>query len=406
MKNKIVIAIILVLLLPVIAYLALFVYGTYLIESVKMQQRAVDRKMESLKENDNGFGGESGLKVLDSGYYTSSHYWLDQSHVIFVREWLAGEDKYANANFVWDVQDNNIKPIELYGRLLCLRDGEIYFQSDSTEFPQAATNSSEGGIYLAKIAELDSKWILNDVVNSKDLISPPSDRYRFEWKQNCGYWYRLKREEQSLNEVPEHRFDYFHEWGWILRTPSLGQEGKQHIPEMGIFDIDKAIYSGQPGVKLADLPPVHDSEINDIQIQYLEYLDKFWLAVYSAEQPEINKSMFLVNRKGEYQEIPWLIKGWKKYNELPLLSRKGLVWEGYDYRLAKTSVYDLAGFIDHGGVHKFVHGNVETMKLSPDGCKVAFSSRFRIDKGPAPSLKVFNICESTINGKELNDVYY
>ena len=174
--------------------------------------------------------------------------------------------------------------------------------------------------------------------------------------------------------------------------------------EMGIFDIDGEVYYGQEGKQLNSMDDFFASGVQSIDLVYLHFADKYWLATRLFEQPGENVVMGLIDREGKFNEIKWL-SDWPDYYGITVLTRKGLFWSGRDYRLENPGPYDKGAYLQRadGLVYKVVQGQSFDPVLSNDGCSIAFYNISRYDRDDG-SLKVFRICESDINAKELQNV--
>jgi hypothetical protein len=403
--KKILIVIAVLLMLPVMAYIGLYAYGTFIVSSMEAKQDAINKEQEKTAKAGNGFGGEAGFVIEDSGYYSDKYFWIDNDHLVFMKKPGAESDFINFENYVWDLKSNAIKKINMSGGISCYRDGQLYHFYNSEPFSKDKKKTLK--IYRSLLLERNNQWELGSSEDIKRIWPLPSERYTLEWTEQCKPWFRLKTDKRTPDDVPEHRFEYLPEWGWIIRMPRVGPEYyDQTNPEVGVFDIDNKLYAGQQGKKISSLPEVAAKYLPNIEITYLPFLEKFWFSSWIFTQEDAPKYMALLDKNGVYTVVDWELPKWKLYDSPPVLSRKGLIWSGYDYRLANISRYEQGGFMKtYDGLHKFIHGHNSHLILSPDGCRLAFVNQPRYDKGKS-SLRMFNICESKINNRELEDVIY
>jgi hypothetical protein len=405
---KIVLRTVLVLLLlPVLAFSGVYLYGKLMVWYLLARQEATELSEDIASRAGNGFGGEVGMEVVDSGYWSDKFYWIDDDHLVFNKKWAAGEDMNESVVYVWDLKRNVIKPIDIYGRLFCARSSDVYFYSGEAERNTADAPRPFSNIVRARLVEKKHSWQLQDAKKLTDIWSPPSDRYELAWKVRCLPWFQVKSDSIVDEDVPEHRFKYLWEWGWVLRMPKIGANHyDQAIPEMGFFDIGGEVYSGQGGDKVAALIGMPKEDLFNLNVRYVHFLDQYLLASRLNGSETKKKVLEFISRDGQIKAVKGM-PDWPKYSEIPLPTRKGIFWSGYDYRLDDPTPYDSGAFIRSSGgkIHKVIKGNALKPQLSNDGCRVAFYSSPKRVRGIS-SLKVFDACSSKLTQKELRDYDY
>lgn len=391
--------VIFILLLPVVFFCGLYIYGTYMTARIESRQDALDERQEVLSTSGNGLGGEPGMKVIASEHSPDRYFWMDNEHLIFITAYKASAPKDVDRKFIWNVIDNEIKPIELDGAVICFIEGKLYHAKfpDSKALPNDKKNVER---FESTLKELNDRWVVENVRDVEKVWPAPSDRFRQSMGRECMPRFELRPEFRAETGEPEFRLHYLPEWNWVLRLPPMGHEfprGNTAETEFGFFEIEEEFYFGQSGIKVADLPDMSAYHINKIKLTYTSHLDSYLLTLSinnSGDEPYVA----ILNRDGGLTDVSW-VSDWDGYNSHPVLSRKGLVWTGRDYREAIPSIYGAGSFIKlfDNGIHKYVHGSGYDLVLSPNGCVVAQSNRPKTTSGQR-NLIVFDICNSTYGG--------
>jgi hypothetical protein len=394
------------LLLPVLAFSGVYLYGKVMVWYLLARQKISQQVEDIAVHTGNGFGGEVGFEVVDSGYRSEHFFWIDSEHLVFRTNYKANAPKDFQRNYVWNVADREIKPIALQGSVSCFFNDKIFYAKTS-ETRVLPNGRQAADRFEGRLSELEDHWVVEASKNIGDIWAVPSDRYELAWTRWCKPWFRIKSDLRSQEDVPEHRFTYLWEWGWVLRMPLMGSNHYNQVePEMGFFDIGEAVYYGQNGEKVAAPIDMPVQDLLNLKIRYIHFLDRYWLANRLNGSKTKQKIVALIDRNGALQtEIG--MPQWPEYSEIPLPMKKGIFWNGYDYRLANPTPYDIGAFIkvSNGGVYKVIKGDAIRPQLSTDGCRVAFFNRPSPDR-VATSLKVFNVCNSKLNQKDLRDYDY
>ena len=387
--------IIFVLLLPLFVVFGLYVYGTYMRGMIESKEEALNKQQQALSTSGNGFGGEPGMIVIGSKYTSSNFFWMGNEHLIFYTDYSANDARNNPRNFIWNVIDNEIKPIIIDGGVICFNEGKIYHAkfSDTEVLPDGRKKVER---FESELNELSDKW---EVKNSRDVekVWPaPSDRYKQLFGHACKPSFELKPEFRAESDGQEYRLKYLREWGWILRLPPIGYEfSDQDTPDtqFGFFEIEESFYYGQQGVKVADLPDLPLQDFDLLAATYMPDVDVYLLTL-SIHNSERRPYVAVLNPDGSLSKVDW-DKGWKDYIARPVLSRKGFVWSGRDYHLSNPGPDQNGSFIriSENTVHKYLHGTGRNLVLSPDGCLVAQSNRPKTTTGQK-NLVVFDICNS------------
>jgi hypothetical protein len=394
------------LLFPLIVFCGLFTYGKYMTHVAQERLDAIDVQQERAMKTGNGFGGDPGMEILDSGYRSEKFFWIDDDNLVFETQLMANTPEGIRRQYVWNTRERTIKPLIIEGAISAFYDGKFHYaQFSDTEVLRNGRKKSDR--FQSTLKELGDSWVIENRENMEDVLDPPPERYELAWHEGKP-WFYLDPKLRTESDIPKHRFEYMWEWGWILRKPWDGpQYLDQTYPEMGFFDIGGTIYADQEGVKVADLVDLPVNDLVHLVLVYVGFLDKYWLANRFYGGKPKQKFMGFLGRDGKFQEVE-LLDSWPGYSGIPLPSRKGLFWSGQDYRLVSPSPYDNGAFIRDrdGGIHKAIKGSALRSQLSSDGCRVAFFNPPRPDSRSGASLKIFNVCQSTMDGKELTNVDY
>ena len=371
-------------------------YGTYMRARIEIKQEALDEQQQALSTSGNGFGGEPGMKVIASDYFSRKLFWMDNKHLIFYTVYNANAPKDIRRNYIWNVIDNKVKPIAIDGSVICFNQGKLYHTtfSDTEVLPDGKKKVER---FESTLRELNDKWVVENSRDVEDVWPAPSDHYRQIFGSACKPWFELKPEFRAEFDEPKFRFKYLREWGWIMifpRTDLVPFNQAVLGKKSGFFDIGNDFYYGQEGIKVADLPNIEAKRIKEIDITYLTYLDVYLLTLpihNSKEKPYLA----ILDHDGILTNVEW-DQDWNGYNAHPVLSVKGLVWSGRDYRLTNPRIEKNGSFIKIPGdrVYKYLHGSGFDLALSPDGCHVAQSNRPKTTTGRT-NLVVFDICRST-----------
>jgi hypothetical protein len=395
-----------ILLLPIVGLVSLYLTGVGMSWYLEHQQASVRATQDEISTSGNGFGGEAGMVVVDSGFVSKRFSWLDNDHLVINTEWIGKSDKNEDRLYVWNVASNQIKPVDIYGRLFCARGKDVYFidgnrKPDATESSGGFSNKMRGDL-----VEVGSVWKFTDVEQLAEIWSSPDERYEFAWTVLCTPWFRVKPELRSESDLKRYNFKSLPEWGWVMRYPAPDLRNYDLTsPEMGFFGIGAEPYFEQPGQKISELADWSIIELGSSELRYVDFLDRYWMAVLSSDIDQ-SKMMGFFSRDGRFQKWEWS-EQWPQYVGMPLPTRKGMFWSGDNFRLAAPGRYDTGSFLEDsaGNIHQVTLEYGFKHRLSPDGCRVAFYGAPK-HKPAAITLKYFDACRSTLNEKEFEDVEY
>lgn len=398
----------LVILFWLLLVLAFWSFGYAVYDKYQADQRTKN-SIELLIKGElgaNGFGGDEGLRVINSGLRVYKYFWIDSENLA-IR--LANNQTYGETdrrNFVWNVTTNSFKPLDIDAPITCFRDG--YFYHGSPRKSGVNRLKRKGSVMQSTLEETEDIWITSGTKKITEVWHVPSDRHTLLWSQDCHPWFPIIPERRLESDLPEHRFRYLVEWGWIIRTPRIGPQylnKGDHI--MGFFDLGGHVYSDQLGSKTGELVGYSVADLIGLDVVYLGFLDKYWMAIRNYKDESETKFIGLLSRNGNVEHIPWS-PVWKSYWQYPLPTRKGLVWSGRDFRRSNDLSAEYGTFISlaTGSVHKVVQGITLDMLMSSDGCSVAFTSSPSNQDRANTTLKVFNACSSTTQGRGLQDAKY
>ena len=398
--------VLIILLLPVVALVGLYIYGNVMIYFMEKEQETVRVQQDELYSAGNGFGGDEGMVVVDSGYFSEKFSWLDNDHLIINTVWIGNTDKNEGRLHVWNVASNEIKPVDIYGRLFCARGEDVYFFDGDRERESSEGQARFSNVMRGSLAEDGNVWKFTNVEQLTQIWSSPGERYEFAWSVWCTPWFRVKSELRSEDDLGKYNFRLLPEWDWVMRYPDPDLISyDQSSPEMGFFRIGAEPYFEQSGQKISVLADWSLKEMRSSELRYVDFLDRYWMAILSSDLDSV-EMMGFVSRDGRFDKWEWS-EQWPQYVGMPLPTRKGMFWSGYDFRLADPGRYDTGSFLEDltGTIHRVTLENGFKHNLSPDGCRVAFYGAPRHKLG-AITLKYFDACRSTLDEKEFEDVEY
>jgi hypothetical protein len=384
----------------------LFIYGSYFNPDFEQTMKDMTAFLEKTESIGNGFGGETGMNVIDSGYRSKRYFWIDDETLAFQTSYSAYAPKDIQRNYIWNTREDVIKPLVCDCSPIDFYDNYFYYAKFS-EKKLRPDGNKKADRFRSTLVELEDRWVLENRLNMEDVLDLPSEQFELSWKVDGKPWFRIKLDSRSDSDSPRHRFLYLWEWGWILRMPSVGPEHwSQTTPQMGFFDIDEEVYFGQSGKKVADLIDLKISNLPSVKVVHVGFLDVYWIANQLGGGTGKEKIQGFIHRDGTIQYGSWL-NGWPEYSGIPLPTMKGFFWSGTDYRAVSPSLSDSGAYLKtkDGQVHKIVQGEAITGHMSNDGCVVAFFNVPRHDHDNG-SLKVVNVCKSTVDGKEFQNVDY
>jgi hypothetical protein len=399
---------IVLLLLPLFVVFGLFIYGSYFNPDFEQTMKDMTAFLEKTGASGNGFGGEDGFVILDSGRSASKiFFWIDNENLIFSLAFNKGLESSNHRNFVWNTRTDTSKPLRIDGPITCFREGSLYHVLEP-KVKDSTNEAKRGELLRSTLKELDDEWVVVSTERIREMWKPPSPRHDLQWSRKCKPWFPIRPKYRISTDAPEHRFTYLAEWGWILRMPNAGpQYWEQRIPKMGFIDLGEDVYYGQKGTPVAGLIDLPAADLPSLELIYINYLDKYWLA--NRLFRDITKTKFLgfISRSGEIQALEWPAH-WPEYSGIPLPTKKGLFWSGKDYQKAAPSREESGAFVlgETGAIHKVIHGITLRESLSANGCNVAFINSPRDGDRSAATLKVFKVCSSTLHGQELQDAKY
>lgn len=395
------------LLLPLMLVIGIFLYVKFVNPGAEQTMQEMTEFLEQRKSPGNGFGGEAGLQIMDSDYQSERFFWIDSNHLVFQTRSNVYFPEKSQKVFVWDLASNTIKPLPCDCSIQGFRENALYFLKKST-----ADATPEGILHAdrfsAELRELDDRWAIDGEVNISETLELPSDKYGISWMGESVPSFRLRQEFRSKAKAPDHRFLHLPEWGWILRMPRTGPDyWDQSIPEMGFIDLGDEIYAEQPGIKVGEMIGLHPREYPDLRIVYVAYLDRYWLANTVYGDLSLTRAMGFISPEGVFTAFSWP-DSWPQYSGIPMPTKKGIFWSGKDYREKRLGGGGKGAFIRDakGHVHKVIQGTAIALKMSPDGCEVAFFNTLSEEDRSKSSLKNFRVCSSTIKNEVIEDVKY
>ena len=397
------------LLLPLFIVFGAFIYLKYINPDAVSTMEAMTEFLEQSARNGNGFGGEEGFVVIDSDKQSSSSFfWIDNNNLVLRTDYSAHAVKDIDRNFVWNISTNTTKPLGTNAPLTCIANGRLFHVGVPGNQIRIPGEKRELEIFQSSLSEQDDKWVVLDSRKVTDIWKPPSEKYEMVWSQECRPWFRGKSGARTDLDTPEYRFTYLPEWGWIYRIPRIGRENvQQPSTKVGFFELREGIYFGQEGRKIEAHIDIPSEDLANLQIIYVGFLDKYWLANRLLNDSAKKKFLAFLDRSGEIKEVDWLA-GWPEYSGIPMPTAKGIFWSGKDYRSTNSTVGKYGVFLLDGAgrVETIAEGIALNGKITSDGCNVAFHHSPRNDHGPGRTLKVFKACDSTVNAKELRNVKY
>lgn len=399
--------VIVLLLLPLILVYGIFLYVKFVNPGAEQTMKETTEFLEQKRSAGNGFGGEPGLQILDSGYRSERFFWMDSDHLIFQTNYNANFAEKSGKIYVWDLTTNIIKPLYCDCSINGYRGNQLYFLKRS-EIKGSSQGALGANRFASELREFEDRWILDDEVNITDALEPPSVKYGVSWMGESLPSFRVRREFREEQRAPDHRILHLAEWGWVLRMPRTGPDyWGQSVPEMGFIDLGGEIYSEQPGTKVGDMIDLPAREYPGLQVIYIEYLDLYWLANNVYGDLSKTRTMGFVDRKGIFSAYLWP-ENWAQYYAIPVPTRKGMFWSGIDYREKKSGGGEKGAFIrdSNGQIHKVIEGAATAIKMSPDGCQIAFFNTLSEEDRSKSSLKNFNACNSTLENGVISDVEY
>jgi hypothetical protein len=394
-------------LLPLFVVFGLFIYVQYINPDVEDKIREVSEIMGKSARPGNGFGGEEGFRVLDSKLRSSKiFFWLDNENVLFRTDFRANNGEDIQRNYVWNTQKDTIKPLSINDPLSCFSKNNLYYANPS-ETKTLPNGVIKAQVYQSKLRENDDRWVAESSQKIESIWTLPSEGYDLYWSDGCRPQFLEKSGFRSQNRNSSYRIKYFSEWGWILRLPRVAPTASTTaMPGVGVFSLGEEAYFGQRGQKITELSPSTASDLTNLHLVYVGFLDKYLLANKLYGDPAKRKILELVDRKGSFRRINAL-DDWPAYTGIPQPTRKGFFWSGTDYRVEVPAAGDVGVFLKDGKgrVHKVARGSAFQSALSVDGCGVAFFNPPDPGKDKG-TLKVLDVCNSEVDGEVLQDVDY
>ena len=386
----------------------MFLYAMYLQHSTEVHKESLDKSPAALSSSGSGSVGESAFSILDSGYRARRiFFWIDNQNIVFVDDSKPDLETKRQRTYVWNTENNTIKPLNLDGYVNCFFASKLYFIKDSAS-ALLPNGKIRRDVYQSTLTELADSWVVEVLEKVADIIPAPPSGYEMLWTDECRPRFWQRSHLRTAEDFVDHRPVYLPEWGWILRLPADGNEHAIGLrPPMGFFDLDGEVYSGQVGHKIVDLSESLGLDARHIYLVYVDFLGKYWVANRLYGNANTRKILGFLDHLGNFRPIEWPTK-WLDYVDIPLPMKKGLFWGGYDYRIPERTRFDKGVFLrdKFDVVHKILQGSALLPKMSKDGCKIAFFNTPRDDRRTKASLKVFNACNSLLNGKELENVDY
>ena len=393
------------LALVTLVFILLYGYSAYLMN----QTESTGDVLNNSAKSGNGYGGETGMKILDSNFKSNDYFWVTDNLLLFSKSRPQDENGNGRSHYIWDVEQDEILPLEIPGSANCFLRGSLYYLKHLNPNRRISGRRSFE-VFQAQIKRGADSWLLEDTKNIEEIWPLPSNRWARTWRPapECSPWFHLPEENRLPTDMPVHYFISMPEWGWIYRKPSdnLRKPGTNE-PEMGFIDLSQAPYFNQIGIKVREPLNIPAQYRGHAEFRYIKFLDRYWIATRLYHDPKVPKYLALLDREGNILRFNWPTL-WPFYEGLPSPTRKGVFWASADYRLPSPSLEDYGGYIltEENTFHKVIHGGVERISLSPDGCKVAFYHTPGPTKINASRLRVFHVCNSSIQGREMTDVQY
>ena len=75
----------LIVLLVLACFLGVILYWKFVAFQIEKASEQKNEEQEKVIHSGNGFGGETGFQVVDSGYSAEKYYWVDNERLIFSR---------------------------------------------------------------------------------------------------------------------------------------------------------------------------------------------------------------------------------------------------------------------------------------------------------------------------------
>ena len=123
---------IVLLLLPLFVVFGLFIYAQYINPDAEDTMKEMTEFLDKSKLAGNGFGGEEGIRVLDSKLRSSKKFfWIDKENVLFRTDINANGRKDIQRNYVWNTETDSIKPLSVNGPVSCFFNNNLYHAKPS-----------------------------------------------------------------------------------------------------------------------------------------------------------------------------------------------------------------------------------------------------------------------------------
>lgn len=329
---------------------------------------------------------KSPYKVVDSGMWvapglSSKIFWLDNNRVFF-----NSNDKLVpfggpERGMIWDMSTGKATlshPLGEWGGVSCVRDGKVFYSLRDRKTRKVTH-------YLGPI-------------ESAPEYPPPGENMRVEDRFNCDW---APKETIQYGKVPYHHKLRAENYLEVLEAE---REGKSK---------GRMVYHERNGDKGTEMPFNIDSNMFEARykIIYNSFLD-----VYVATSQCIGSKARLVtglNRKHSIVDYYWIIerngtftrKFYPESMPTQILRglypfRQGYVIHGGGGRSITASDSGAAGLYLMEGQNYglLVGGWIESVGISPDGCKVAFVHARNYQesvsrKRPYRTLKMMNLCK-------------
>jgi hypothetical protein len=305
--------------------------------------------------------------LKDSGFPASSQhriYWLDNERVIFTGyeidlEKIDKQGKYGREQniYIWDTRENRRSVYVKNASLGCYFRG--YIRYSILEGPSKKGLMGQERIYL-------------DLHYSKDTWEgePP------EWEDG------VKTHPITCKSYRSRGMDFvplLPEHGHLEFRRSV--QSSENNPNYIVWHLNNDEAAGR-------VLPVLIGEVLGSQLLYIEFLNAY---VMSAG---IANGFWLLMPSGEVTKVilPDIKGGWRYF----MPTRTGIFASGGTINVKRENDSGSRGayWVEGNTVHKIVSGFVQAMKVSPDGCKVAFVREPHDNLATANriTLHLLNIC--------------
>lgn len=333
---------------------------------------------------------DSPYKVIDTGYWNAEDrvptepLWLDNERIIFTSTETLQPGKGPYSVKVWNIATGKIASTQFDTATYsfrCVRDGQVVYTKKGASNNQwiyyrgALENAKEHpapGSDMQIDEYFDCDWVPKKTYGLGYITLPAKNKLR-------GENYLEILEERT--RLPEH-----------MKRP-WNREQEKKTGDAG--SKGKVIYHAGPddsGREVQFYPPWY-------RPHYSEFLNAYVVGMnyYNPNDPE-TRSFWILQRNGGLKEIPYpkaLHEG-----QLALYPIKlGYLVEYHTDPIPGADPFNNALYLMQGDqLQRLVAGSIHGVRISPDGCKVAFSHAKKVEDrfwSPKPrnTVKLINFCQ-------------